>query len=277
MQNEAEVLEKADMNPTSEQAQAQPGMVALFVSDLHLQESMPRTTQAFIDFLHLEAARARQLYLLGDMFEYWAGDDDIDSPGNRTVIDAIKAVSDAGVKIFWIAGNRDFLAGSAFAQAAGLTQLPDPYVAGIAGNRIVLTHGDAQCTDDLSYMAFRAQVRTTEWQQTFLAMPLAQRKEIIEGMRKGSRAAQQTKSYEIMDVNPSAIEGLFESSGASIMIHGHTHRPATHTTRSGNTPRTRYVLPDWDCDITPARGGWLGIDVNGRYLRFGMDGAALPA
>lgn len=255
---------------------AQSDQVALFVSDLHLQESHPLTTQAFIDFLQQRAIHAQQLYLLGDLFEYWAGDDDLAAPYNKKVVDAIRRVSDAGVEVFWIAGNRDFLVGADFARAAGTTLLPDPFVATIAGQRIVLAHGDAQCTDDVSYMAFRGQVRQADWQRQFLAQPLAQRKAIIDGMRMESRAAQQSKAMDIMDVNAAAIASLFQSTGTSCMIHGHTHRPARHAYHDNGGMRVRYVLPDWEFDTRPVRGGWIGIDRNGAVKRYGWDGAELP-
>ncbi|HEV7616862.1 MAG TPA: UDP-2,3-diacylglucosamine diphosphatase [Burkholderiaceae bacterium] len=258
---------------TEKTAQSEP--VALFVSDLHLQEALPRTTQAFFAFLRNHAMKARQLYVLGDLFEYWAGDDDIATPCNRQVADAIRQVSDAGVSVFWIAGNRDFLAGDGFAHATGATPLPDPFIATIAGQRIVLTHGDAQCTDDAAYMAFRAQVRQPGWQQAFLAQPLAQRKKIIEGVRSESRRAQHNKSYDIMDVNTGAIASLFDATDSSIMIHGHTHRPARHENRDGAGTRIRYVLPDWDCDVEPARGGWVAIGSDGVIRRYAIDGIEL--
>lgn len=254
---------------------AQPKPVALFISDLHLQDGLLHTTQAFFAFLRDHAIRAQQLYLLGDVFEYWAGDDDIATPYNRQVVDAIRHISDAGVDVFWMAGNRDFLAGSDFAQAAGATILPDPFVAMIAGRRLVLTHGDAQCTDDVSYMAFRAQVRQPAWQQAFLAMPLPKRKEIINGMRDASRQAQRVKSSDIMDVNAIAIASLFDATGAATIIHGHTHRPARHAYRENDVDRIRYVLPDWDCDDEPKRGGWIAIDDDGTIRRYGVDGVEI--
>lgn len=249
---------------------AQPETFALFVSDVHLQESLPRTTQSFFDFLERHATRAHQLYLLGDLFEYWAGDDDIASPYNQRVVDAIRRVSDAGVAVFWIAGNRDFLVGDAFAAATGATLLPDPFVTTIGGKTLVLAHGDAQCTDDVSYMAFRNQVRQAEWQKQFLAMPLAKRKAIIEGLRKESRAAQSAKSYDIMDVNAAAIEDLFNTTSTALMIHGHTHRPARHAYSVPD--RVRYVLPDWECDVDATRGGWIAIGSDGAIRRFDVDG-----
>jgi UDP-2,3-diacylglucosamine hydrolase len=249
---------------------ARPAPVGLFVSDVHLKPSLPRTTQAFLDLLRIRASNAQQLYLLGDIFEYWAGDDDIATPYNRQVIDAIRQLSDAGTAVFWIAGNRDFLVSDEFAKTSGATLLPDPYVTTIAGQRITLAHGDAQCTDDAAYMAFRAQVRQPAWQQAFLAQPLAQRKAIIEGLRNQSREAQRAKSYEIMDVNAGAIQSLFDATGTSIMIHGHTHRPARHDYSHDTTDRSRYVLPDWDCEAEPPRGGWIEIAGDGMIRQFSL-------
>jgi UDP-2,3-diacylglucosamine hydrolase len=257
---------------TAKSSTAQAGVLALFVSDLHLQDAMPRSAEAFLRFLDEQARHAKQLYLLGDLFEYWAGDDDLDSPFNRHIVDALRAVADAGVEIFWIAGNRDFLVGAAFAAAIGATLLPDPFVVTLAGQKIVLAHGDAQCTDDLAYMAFRAQVREPAWQAAFLAQPLAKRKEIIAGLREGSRAAQQMKSAEIMDVNPQAITALFDRAGAALMIHGHTHRPARHVSAHAGGDRLRYVLPDWDCEGSVPRGGWIALHSDGQLERINVDG-----
>jgi UDP-2,3-diacylglucosamine hydrolase len=249
--------------------EAQPEMVALFVSDVHLKESMPATIAAFIDFLQRHGARAHQLYLLGDLFEYWAGDDDIDTPLHRCIVRELRALSDAGTALFWMAGNRDFLVGSEFASATGITLLQDGTVIDVAGQRIVLAHGDAQCTDDIGYIAFRNEVRQPQWQQAFLAMPLTRRKDIIAGMRSQSRDAQSTKNADIMDVNPDAIDALFNAAGTTLMIHGHTHRPATHLDQAG---RTRHVLPDWDYEAEPQRGGWLVLDATGQLRRFNVAG-----
>jgi UDP-2,3-diacylglucosamine hydrolase len=246
--------------------------VAIFVSDVHLKESLPRTTQAFLAFLRDHAAWAQQLFLLGDLFEYWAGDDDLAAPLNRQVTNALRRVTDAGVELFWIAGNRDFLIGDAFAHATGAVRLPDPFIATIGQQRLVLGHGDAQCTDDAAYISFRNQVRDPSWQQAFLAQPLAQRKKIIEGMRTESHEAQRDKPAEIMDVNAEAIESLFDKSATSLMIHGHTHRPAKHEYRNGAETRIRYVLPDWDCDAEAQRGGWIAMYADGTIKRFGIDG-----
>jgi UDP-2,3-diacylglucosamine hydrolase len=245
--------------------------LALFISDLHLQASHPRTAEAFFRFLAERAAQAERLYLLGDIFEYWAGDDDLDDPFNASVVDALRRVSDGGTAVYWLGGNRDFLVGAGFADAAGLTLLPEPHVATIGACKVVVVHGDAQCTDDVKYMAFRAQVRDPAWQRQFLAMPLAQRKAIIAGLREGSRAAHGEKSYEIMDVTPAAVAALHADSGTDVIIHGHTHRPALHEADG----KRRYVLPDWELDAEPVRGGWIAIDEDGRILRHDLDGRVL--
>ncbi|UQV44708.1 UDP-2,3-diacylglucosamine diphosphatase [Janthinobacterium lividum] len=244
---------------------------ALFISDLHLQSSHPRTSAAFLSFLEHHAQYAQALYLLGDLFEYWAGDDDLEDPFNARMTAAIRAVSDAGVHVYWIAGNRDFLVGSGFAAAAGATLLSEPHVATIAGQRIVLLHGDAECTKDVQYMEFRAMVRQPAWQKQFLSMPLAQRKAIIDGLRQSSREHNGEKSMDIMDVTADAVAQVFAEHASTVMIHGHTHRPALH--QVDNT--LRYVLPDWECDVTApeqARGGWIAIDAHGNITRHDLSG-----
>lgn len=249
---------------------AQPMAVALFISDLHLSLSHPHTTQAFFTFLKRHATQAKELYILGDLFEYWAGDDDMQDPYNKNVVDALRALSDSGVQVFWIAGNRDFLAGDRFASATGLTLLPDPFIADIGGHRITLAHGDAQCTDDTTYMEFRQQVRQAQWQERFLALPLSQRKTIIAGLRNDSCQAKSAKSDAIMDVNALAINDLFDTTGTSLMIHGHTHRPGRHESFIKGKPHVRYVLADWDLDtdMKRRRGDWIAIYENGEIRRY---------
>lgn len=261
---------------TTRTSVAQAKTVALFISDLHLQADLVRTTEAFFAFLERQAAHTEHLYLLGDIFESWAGDDDIATPYHQAIVAALRRTSARGVRLFWIAGNRDFLVGTAFAAAAGLTLLDDPQVIELAGVTISLAHGDAQCTDDSTYMAFRAQVRQPMWQQQFLSMPLAQRKAIIAGVRKNSQDANQEKSNAIMDVNATAIAKVFESTGTRILIHGHTHRPALHIdTAADGQPRRRYVLPDWNYDTIPAHGGWISLSADGKLHRFDAAGLEL--
>ena len=240
----------------------QPETVALFVSDLHLSPDKPHTVAAFVSFLRHEATRASYVYLLGDLFEYWPGDDDIESTFPQQICLELNRVAKLGTRLFWMGGNRDFLVGPAFAAAAGMRLLSEPHIAEIGEQKILLVHGDAQCTDDTAYMAFRSQVRNPEWQAAFLARPLAERKSIIASMRQGSREAQKEKSTKIMDVNPVQIAELFKTHGVHLLIHGHTHRPDIHHTPEG----TRYVLTDWDCESSEAdkrRGGWIALDSSG--------------
>jgi UDP-2,3-diacylglucosamine hydrolase len=256
---------------TTTAPQAPAKLLALFVSDIHLHPTLPRTTNYFLNFLKQQAPLAERLYLLGDLFEYWAGDDDMDAPYHQMIVQALRDLSDAGTAIFWIAGNRDFLIGNAFAAATGCQLLPDPSLIHLAGHAIAITHGDALCTDDVGYMQFRQMVRQSQWQQTFLQQPLAQRKAIIEGMRINSKSEQKSKSAEIMDAHPDAISALFKQQQVAIMIHGHTHRPARHQHSEG----LRYVLPDWECDTAAQklRGGWLAIHQDGHFLAHHVDGS----
>jgi len=253
---------------TNTSALAPSETLALFVSDLHLSPDLPKTTEMFFGFLRDHALKTKALYLLGDIFEYWAGDDDLEDPFHRDVSHALRRVSDHGIALYWIAGNRDFLVGETFAAACGMHLLSEPHVAEIAEKRVLLLHGDAQCTDDTSYMAFRSQVRDPEWQRAFLARPLAERKAIINGMREGSRQAQRDKPMAIMDVNAGEIADLFEAYAVPLMIHGHTHRPQVHA----HDGRVRHVLPDWDCDADVVRGGWIAMDAEGEILRVNLGG-----
>ncbi|PRC91891.1 UDP-2,3-diacylglucosamine diphosphatase [Solimicrobium silvestre] len=248
---------------------ARPKAVALFISDLHLQAEMPATTAAFLTFLEQHGTKAEQLYLLGDIFEYWAGDDDLSSPFPQQIAQALRRVSDAGVALFWMAGNRDFLVGNAFSAATNATLLTDPHILEYNSQRYLITHGDQLCTDDIAYQTFRAQVRQPEWQTAFLARPLAERKALISAMRRQSQLHQKEQmqhSEMIMDVNLEAVSKLFASSNTHTMIHGHTHRPALHRDE-GNS---RYVLSDWDRDTDSGhlRGDWLALQADGSLQRY---------
>lgn len=243
--------------------------LALFVSDVHLQAAHPATSRAFLDFLAQRASTANALYILGDLFEYWAGDDDLEDPFHHTIVQALRRVSDAGTALYWIAGNRDFLVGHGFAQATGATLLSEPFVLELAGRRIVILHGDAECTADIAYMEFRTQVRDPQWQAQFLALPVSQRKAIVAGLREKSRAHQGEQSDHIMDVTAQAIAQVFAATRTSLMIHGHTHRPALHTVGATR----RYVLPDWECDEAPLRGGWIALQADGSIERWRLDDA----
>lgn len=249
---------------------AQPATVALFISDLHLSPERPKTTQAFFDFLRHRATGARQLYLLGDLFEAWAGDDDLADPWNMSIARAIRSAADAGVDVFWIGGNRDLLVGETFAQVAGLKRLPELHVTELAGKRIALAHGDAQCTGDTSYIRFRAWTHRPLVQRLFLALPLTCRQRLVAVLRNQSDQSKQAKPATMTDVHPAAIEALFDATGASTLIHGHTHRPDRHDSADGQ--RSRYVLPDWECECKPERGGWVALYADGSLRRFDIQG-----
>ena len=200
--------------------------------------------RAFIDYLAGPARTANTLYILGDLFEYWAGDDD-DTPLIRQISDALSALAASGTGIRFMAGNRDFLIGQDFASRCGMRLLPDPSRLVVDGRQLLLTHGDALCTDDTDYLQYRSQVRDPEWQKAFLAKPLEQRKAFIESLRARSREANARKRPEIMDVNQDAVAQLLRTNDYPVLIHGHTHRPARHEHFVDGRTCERWVLADW--------------------------------
>ncbi len=218
----------------------------LFASDVHLCVSRPDVSQRFLDFLNGPAMQASQLWLLGDLFEYWPGDDSLDQPLHRDVIQALHQLHVAGVACHFIAGNRDFLIGEAFCRTSACQWVSEPHVIELGGKRTLLMHGDLLCTDDTAYQAFRQQVRGADWQNKFLSQPLAQRIEQIEALRRQSESAKQTKMADIMDVNTEAVLQALQQHGCTRLIHGHTHRPAVHYLQLGNKTAERWVLPAWD-------------------------------
>jgi UDP-2,3-diacylglucosamine hydrolase len=217
-------------------------MTVLFVSDLHLCPTRPVLTGLFSDFLKDVVPGSHALYLLGDIFEYWAGDDDLSDPFNAQVCAAIKACK---LPKYVLPGNRDFLFGADFEAATGAMLLPDEIVHDIAGTKTLLLHGDTLCTDDVAYQDFRRMVRNPDWQRQFLAQPLTARKAQIEAMRQGSEAQKQQKAMDIMDVNKDAVIAAFRRHDVTTMIHGHTHRLATHHYDVDDKKCVRHVLGDW--------------------------------
>jgi UDP-2,3-diacylglucosamine hydrolase len=230
----------------------------LFASDLHLSEGDPATVAAFVEFLRGPARQAAALYLLGDIFEYWAGDDD-DDPLNLQIANELNALSASGVSLYLMHGNRDFLLGEHFARAAGAALLADPCAIEAYGQRLLLSHGDALCTDDVAYQQFRTLVRQPAWQAQFLARPLADRKAEIAKVRMASEAAKQGKAAEIMDVNPLAVNRLLAEHPGCHLVHGHTHRPGRHSHEVQHAYRQHWVLPDWYA----GKGGYLRADEGG--------------
>ena len=231
---------------------------SLFISDLHLCASRPAITEAFLNFLITEAKQAEKLFILGDLFEYWAGDDDLNHPDHQNIIQALKALSQ-NTAIYFIHGNRDFLIGDAFAEATGATILADPSELNLYGHRVLLSHGDALCTDDVEYQAFKKLVRSQDWQTKFMSQSLSQRKAQIEELRKKSEEEKSGKPYKIMDINAEALSKLLKAFNyPAIFIHGHTHRPNVHELHLEGKDCTRIVLGDWY-----DQGSCLRLDDNG--------------
>lgn len=219
-------------------------MTTLFIADLHLCTEEPAITAGFLRFLAGEARQADALYILGDLFESWIGDDD-PNPLHREMAAAIKALVDSGVPCFFIHGNRDFLIGKRFARESGMTLLPQERVLELYGRRVLIMHGDTLCTDDAGYQAFRAKVHQPWLQTLFLALPLFIRKRVAARMRAGSKAANSSKSLAIMDVNKHAVVAEMEKYRVQWLIHGHTHRPDVHALNANGKPAFRVVLGAW--------------------------------
>jgi UDP-2,3-diacylglucosamine hydrolase len=217
----------------------------LFISDLHLSPGRPEILRLFLDFLLGPARQAEALYILGDLFEYWAGDDDLADPFNQGIAKALAACASGGTRVSFMRGNRDFLVGEEFAAACGLQLLDDPIQVDIADGSAILSHGDALCTGDAAYQEFRAKVRSADWSAAFLARPLGERKREIEALRARSEAEKRVKPKALMDVNEMAVAGLFRRYGCSRLIQGHTHRPARHEHTVDGRHCERWVLADW--------------------------------
>lgn len=221
----------------------------LFVADLHLAPQAPGASRIFLDFLARRARSAEQLFILGDLFEAWPGDDcldDADDSFAATVVDALQALTSSGVALSVMHGNRDFLLGDSFMVRSGARLLADPYVLSLPTWQFVLTHGDTLCADDHDYQAFRAQVRQQDWQSAFLARPLSERRAMAVALRQKSESAKRGKASFLMDVNPGATDDFLRTNGYATLIHGHTHRPATHDHIVDGIHVERWVLSDWN-------------------------------
>jgi len=242
-------------------------MTTLFISDLHLDPERPEVTRLFGDFIDGEARSAEALYILGDLFEAWVGDDDPSETG-AFVATKLRALSDAGVPVWFQHGNRDFLVGRDFARRAGAHLLPEHAVVPLHGEPVLLMHGDTLCTDDLPYQAFRAQTRAPAWQAQFLAQPLAARLAFAAQARAASQQRQQAMKNDdrsqfetITDVSPQAVHDTLARYGVTTLIHGHTHRPAIHDVEVDGRACRRIVLGDWY-----TQGSVLRVDANGTTL-----------
>lgn len=243
-------------------------MTTLFISDLHLDSTRPAITELFGRFLRREAKSAEALYVLGDLFEAWVGDDDPSETG-AYVASGLKEVADAGVPVYFIRGNRDFLLGQDYASRAGFRVLPDPAVVVLYGKPILLMHGDLLCTDDVAYQAFRTQTRNPAWQAQFLSQPLQARLAFAAQARAASQAHQaklreggnDVRFETVTDVTPATVEATFARFGIDTMIHGHTHRPALHDLQVNERECKRIVLGDWY-----EQGSVLRVDASGFRL-----------
>ncbi len=237
-----------------------------FIADLHLSEAIPKTVAAFEHFIDVTTNDADSVFILGDLFEFWVGDDMLDPSVTgeraelaRRMTKRLHMLSERGIGLYMMHGNRDFLLGPHFMKEAGAMLLPDPFVVTAFGSRIVLAHGDGLCTADRNYQRFRDVARNRFAQNLFLRLPLETRLRISQRMRTNSKDARSTGMSAKYDVTKQAVSALFIGSRTQTMIHGHTHRPAMHREVEG----TRWVLPDWELDVDPPRGGYLRIDRNG--------------
>ena len=238
-------------------------MTTLFISDLHLDGARPDITAQFLDFLEREARRAEALYILGDLFEAWIGDDDPD-PDKRRVIQGLRAVTNAGVKTYFIHGNRDFLIGKAFCRETGIELLTDGTVIDLYGRRVLLMHGDLLCIDDHAYQRLRRIVRNPIVQFVMRSLTLRQRQKLAERMRAGSKEhikSMDMAAPQIMDVNQNEVRRTMQRYGVDCIIHGHTHRPAVHELQLNGKPAVRIVLGDWYEQGSVLRWGPSGFEL----------------
>ena len=215
-----------------------------FISDLHLQEDRPDITEAFLNFLEETASKSEKLYILGDLFEVWIGDD-FQNDFIKEIRHALEETNKT-TEIFIMHGNRDFLIGPEFAASTGMKLLADPYIEEMFGKSVLLMHGDLLCTDDVDYQSFRKISRDKKWQEEFLSKSLKERQRIAKDLRVISKKATSEKKEEIMDVNSSEVLNTMERSAVNLLIHGHTHRPDSHDIQINNQPAKRMVLGDWD-------------------------------
>nr|WP_232239695.1 UDP-2,3-diacylglucosamine diphosphatase [Pseudomonas alkylphenolica] len=233
----------------------------MLISDLHLQEERPDITRAFLDLLDGRARHAKALYILGDFFEVWIGDDAM-TPFQTTICQALRALSDSGTQVYLMHGNRDFLIGEAFCKAAGCTLLRDPSVVTLGGEPVLLMHGDSLCTLDLGYMKMRRYLRNPVSMWILRHLPLGTRRKLARKLRNESRTQVRMKANDIVDVTPEEVPRVMAEHGVLTLVHGHTHRPAIHKLMVNDQPARRIVLGDWD------RQGWaLEVDEQGFQLQ----------
>lgn len=232
----------------------------LLISDLHLQEERPDITRAFLDLLEGRARQATALYILGDFFEAWIGDDAM-TPFQGSICQALRQLSDSGTQVLLMHGNRDFLIGEAFCKAAGCTLLPDPCVVQLGGEPVLLMHGDTLCTGDVGYMKLRRYLRNPLSLWLLRHLPLSTRQKLARKLRSESRAQTRMKARDIVDVTADEVPRQMAAQGVGTLIHGHTHRPAVHRLQVNGQPARRIVLGDWD-----QRGWAVQADEHGLHL-----------
>lgn len=234
-----------------------------FISDVHLCAERPRITRLFETFITETAPAADSLYILGDLFEYWLGDDQLDvDPLARDTAERLRCLASTGTKIFFMHGNRDFLVNQRFAREAGLVILPDPTPIALGATPTLLMHGDTLCTDDTAYQSFRQQVRSTVWQRGILAKSYGERVALAQSIRSQSDIEKSMKPDSIMDVNAATVVAAFRASACPVMIHGHTHRPSRHEQIIDGRACVRWVLQDWHAFggyLCYADGSWQSI------------------
>ena len=236
-------------------------MATLFISDLHIDAARPAINQQFLEFLRAEAKSAAALYILGDLFESWIGDDAPDA-AQSAAIAGLRELTAGGVPCFVMHGNRDFLLSRQFCAASGAQLLPDPLIITLYGEPVLVMHGDALCTDDRAYQRLRATVRDPDWQRQFLALSIDSRRALAGAARAGSQAHTASMEQGITDVNADSVAQALRAAGTSTLLHGHTHRPAIHALEVDGRPRTRIVLGDWY-----DQGSVLRWDHNGPELQ----------
>lgn len=220
-------------------------MATYFISDLHLSGERPGINKQFLNFLENEARQAHALYILGDLFEYWIGDEAMAHPDHAPVVAGLKALADTDVPVYIMSGNRDFLIGDQFARETGCRIIPDPVVIDLYGKPVLIMHGDLLCTDDHDYQKLRLMLRDPRWIQDFLSRPVEERIQVAQDIREQSKDAIAGKQAEIMDVNQQTVEEFMSNYNVDTMIHGHTHRPDVHEFSVNGKNMTRIVLGDW--------------------------------
>jgi UDP-2,3-diacylglucosamine hydrolase len=239
-------------------------LLSLFVSDLHLSGTRPAANEAFFSFIEQKAPSAQALYILGDLFEYWIGDDDLAEPFHAVVAGFLRGLSRAGVALYVMQGNRDFLMGRRFCEETGARLLDDPAVVELAGVKTLLMHGDTLCSDDADYQDWRRVARSEKWQREFLSKPLTERRRAILELRERSKKAIRAKPAEVMDVNDDAVRNAFRQRRVTRLVHGHTHKAGRHSMEVDGRLCERWVLPDWY-----GPGGYLEIGAGEpRLVRF---------